>query len=46
MLETIAALSKDKDSLHAVGRDEGVWVACYKTLDSFLYKFGIKTRES
>jgi AIPR protein len=43
---TIAALAKDKDSLHAVGRDEGVWVACYKTMDSFLYKYGIKSRNS
>jgi hypothetical protein len=41
---TIASLAKHKDSLHAVGRDEAVWAACYKTLNSSLFEFGIKSR--
>ncbi len=39
---TIASLAKPKDSLHAVGRDEAVWTACYNALNSFLFEYGIK----
>ena len=43
---TIASLAKPKDSLHAVGRDEAVWTACYSALNSFLFEYGIKPRRS
>jgi hypothetical protein len=42
----IASLAKGKDSLHAVGRDEAVWAACYETLNSFLFEYGVKSRRS
>jgi hypothetical protein len=42
----IASLAKTKDSLHAVGRDEAVWSACYDTLNTFLFEYGIKSRRS
>jgi hypothetical protein len=42
----IAAVAKDKDSLHAVGRDQAVWTTCYKTIDSFLYEYGIKSKRA
>ena len=43
---SIAAIAKKKDSLHAVGRDEAVWVACYNALNSFLFEYGIKSRQT
>jgi hypothetical protein len=42
----IASLAKQKDSLHAVGRDEAVWIACYNALSSFLFEYGIKPQRS
>lgn len=43
---TIASLARKKDSLHAVGRDEGVWTACYEKLNSILLEHGIKNRRA
>jgi hypothetical protein len=40
----VAKAARNKDSLHAVGRDHEVWATCYETLNSFLFENGRKKK--